>query len=288
MTRLPITPRVMRSARRLMWIVLMSVWLLTPASGCATTSRVRFDADSHPSSGVATRIVSYNIRHGRGMDDRVDLDRTAATLAALNPDIVGLQEVDMNVRRSGSVNQAAELGRRLGLHEAFGPFMDLQGGRYGMAILSRYPLRSVREIKLPTGNEPRIALAAEVRLPTGESMMIINVHFDWVGDDGFRFAQAEALAEHLRSLAMPFVLLGDFNDQSGSRTLALFEALAMEAKKPADNRMTFSSTKPASEIDFIFLSPATRWKVRSVSVIDEPMASDHRPVVAEAVLTANE
>ncbi|MBN1443777.1 MAG: endonuclease/exonuclease/phosphatase family protein, partial [Planctomycetes bacterium] len=89
---------------------------------------------------VAYRVVSYNIRHGRGMDGEVDLERTAAVLRRLEPDIVGLQEVDDRVERSGRVNQPEELGRLLDMHPAFGSFFAHQGGQYGMAVLSRHPI----------------------------------------------------------------------------------------------------------------------------------------------------
>jgi endonuclease/exonuclease/phosphatase family metal-dependent hydrolase len=228
----------------------------------------------------ALRVVSYNIRHGRGNDDVVDLERTARVLRALEPDVVGLQEVDDRAKRSGGVPQAARLGELLGMHHAFGRFMDYQGGAYGMAILSRYPIVASREVPLPEGNEPRVALAVEVRLPDGSRITIVNVHFDWVRDDGFRFAQAETLMKYLDAVETPIILLGDFNDLPESQTLALFRSRFGEAAKPEDDRFTFSATDPRSEIDYIFFSPITAWTVREVRVIDERIASDHRPVLA--------
>jgi endonuclease/exonuclease/phosphatase family metal-dependent hydrolase len=226
------------------------------------------------------RVASYNIKHGRGNDGVVDLERTAGVLRALRPDIVGLQEVDDRAKRSGGVPQAERMGGLLGLHHAFGRFMDFQGGAYGMAILTRHPIVATHAVRLPDGNEPRVALTVEIRLPDGRRLTIVNVHFDWVRDDGFRFAQAEALAKYLDALETPYILLGDFNDVPESRTLALFKARAAEAAKPAADRFTFSSTEPAREIDFIFVAPAAEWRTRDVRVIDERIASDHRPVVA--------
>ena len=226
------------------------------------------------------RVVTYNIKHGRGNDNVVDLERTAGVVRALTPDIVGLQEVDERATRSGSVAQAERLGQLLGLHHAFGRFMEFQGGAYGMAILTRYAIVEVRPVPLPEGNEPRIALSVEVRLPDGSRLTIVNVHFDWVRDDRFRFAQAEALTKHLDALTTPYILLGDFNDLPESRTLGLFKARAGEARKPDGGRFTFSSTAPEREIDFIFFAPAGGWRARDVRVVDERVASDHRPVVA--------
>jgi len=229
------------------------------------------------------RVVTYNIKHGRGNDNVVDLARTAAVLRSLTPDIVGLQEVDNRAERSGKVDEAEALGKALGMHHAFGRFMDFQGGAYGLAVLSRFPITQSTELRLPDGNEPRVALAVEVRLPDGRALTIVNVHFDWVSDDGFRFAQAQKLTESLDRLTTPYVLLGDFNDEPGSRTLGLFTQRAAEAAKPREDHFTFSSTEPAKEIDFIFMAPKNAWMFRDVTVISEKLASDHRPV--SAVLT---
>ncbi|MGI9516518.1 MAG: endonuclease/exonuclease/phosphatase family protein [Pirellulaceae bacterium] len=197
----------------------------------------------------------------------------------MRPDVVGLQEVDRNARRSGEVDQAQYLGEKLGMHAAFGKFMDLDGGQYGMAVLSRHPIEKVRELALPEGNEPRIALACQIQPPDRDPFWVVNVHFDWVGDDEFRFAQASRLAEHLAELDR-CVLLGDFNDVSGSRTLKLLSEGAFAASKPQDDRFTFSSTDPEREIDFIYCFPSDGWQVRHCRVLDAPRTSDHRPVLA--------
>jgi len=225
------------------------------------------------------RVVSYNIKHGQGNDNVLNLERTAEVLRTLSPDIVGLQEVDAGAKRTNGVDQAARLGELLGMRHAFGKFMDYQGGGYGLAMLSRYPILEETVIRLPDGNEPRVALAVRVQ-PPGASFTVITVHFDWVDDDRFRYAQAEALAKRLDGWTGPYVLLGDFNDLPDSRTLALFRTRATEARKPAGASFTFSSTKPEREIDYVFFSPPPAFAAREVRVIDEPVASDHRPVLA--------
>lgn len=233
-----------------------------------------------PSPITSLRIATYNIRHGQGMDNAINLERTATVLRQHQPDIIGLQEVDDRVTRSGRVDQAEALGSLMDLEHAFGSFMNYQGGRYGMAILSRHPIRRVHTIALPEGEEPRIALAAEIELPNKARIMAINVHFDWVDNDAARYRQASALAAVLDTLSLPYVLLGDFNDERGSRTLRLFQSRAMELEKRGDNRDTFSSTNPVKEIDHIFVAPQAQWTVRSIDVVAETRASDHRPVVA--------
>lgn len=237
-----------------------------------------------PAEGVATlpplRIVSYNIRHGRGMDDQVNLARTADVLRRLDADLIGLQEVDDRARRSGGVPQADSLGAALGMYATFGAFMPYQGGRYGLALLSRFPISRETVIRLPDGNEPRVALAAEIVIPPfADTIVAIVVHFDWVEDDRFRYAQAQVVAAALDTIRHPVILLGDFNDDPASRTLALFRARAQELAKPAENHFTFSSTRPDQEIDYLFLRGSTRWTPLGTEVITEPLASDHRPLV---------
>lgn len=227
------------------------------------------------------RAATYNIRHGSGMDDKLDLERTAKAIRDLKADIVALQEVDNRTKRCGGVNQVAELGRKLKMHAAFGAFMSFDGGWYGLGLLSKYPLVNVTPLRLAEGNEPRVALMVDMRLPTGEVITAVNVHFDWVEDDGFRFAQATQVQEAISKIKHPTILLGDFNDNRGSRTLNLFPSALAEVTKVKGKGNTFPANGPDKEIDHIFVGPEQRWAFRRAQVVDERKASDHRPVVAD-------
>ncbi len=251
-----------------------------PSDHAATVTHFELGPRPAPAA-FEGRAVSYNIKHGHGNDDVVDLVRSADVLQRYAADFIGLQEVDENTARCGAVNQASWLGERLGYHAAFGPFMDYDGGRYGLAILTRHPIVRTQVLRLKTGNEPRVALLVDVRLPDDRVLSVINLHFDWVNDDGFRFAQAQEVARFLKTLDTPYILLGDFNDGPDSRTLALFKALAAEAKKPVADRYSFSSIQPEKEIDFLFAAPAARWKFPRVFLGDEPVVSDHRPLIVD-------
>lgn len=235
---------------------------------------------SQPSADRVVRVGTYNIKHGLGNDGRVDLRRAGALLKNLRLDVIGLQEIDQKVRRSGEIDQPIALGKQLEMHASFGSFMDYQGGRYGLAILSKYPILESQEIRLPEGNEPRVALACKIQLPDDQVIVAINLHFDWVTDDQFRFAQAKVLKQYLATLQDPFVLMGDFNDTPESRTLALLSQNTCPAEKPAHDGFTFSSVKPAREIDFIFAAPQKAWRLDHCRVVDAPVTSDHRPVIA--------
>ena len=237
-------------------------------------------SSSHPPKPASLRVATWNIKHGLGMDGQLDLERIASVIAAFDADIVALQEVDENARRSGGVDQATWLGDRLGMHAAFGSFMDYQGGRYGLAMLSRLPIESSQSWRLTDGNEPRVALAIEVTPSSGNPITVVGVHFDWVADDGFRFTQATETMDRLGKLDTSWIVLGDFNDTPESRTMQGFHALGQDARKPRDARMTFPADAPRIEIDFIVAGPAGRWEMDDVKVLKESIASDHRPVIA--------
>src|SRR5690606_619255 len=107
------------------------------------------------------RILSYNIHHAEGTDGRLDLERIASIIRAVEPDLVALQEVDDRTTRANGVDQAQELGRLTGLHAYFGQAMPYQGGGYGQAILSKWPLqsRAIHTLPQQPGREPRILFA---------------------------------------------------------------------------------------------------------------------------------
>jgi endonuclease/exonuclease/phosphatase family metal-dependent hydrolase len=238
---------------------------------------------NHPGpvdSQLPLTVASYNIRHGRGVDDVVALERTATAIRTLNADIVGLQEVDERVNRSGNIDEAAVLGELLGMHHAFAPFFDYGGGRYGMAILSRFPITESQAIRLPDGEEPRVALVTNIVLPGDDTVAIVNVHFDWIDDDAARFKQARYLSDQLAELTLPWLVLGDFNDLPESRTLGLFYPLVEDARKPSQARYTFPAPDPVREIDYIFAARDQGWEIGGLTVVADTGTSDHRPVTA--------
>ena len=173
-----------------------------------------------PAARPTLRVVSYNIRHGVGMDGKLDLDRTAAVLRRLEPDLVALQEVDERCRRSGGVDQAEALGKALGMEHRFGEFMDYDGGRYGLAVLSRFPVKATRRHELPRGAEPRCALEVEVEVPgLGQPVSFTCVHNDWT-KEAIRVNQMRALVAALGE-RRPALVAGDYNGDPGSESLAV-------------------------------------------------------------------
>ena len=240
--------------------------------GKSRPTEVQHDADT-------LRIVAYNIHHGEGMDERLDLPRIAAIISDMRPDLVALQEVDRFVERTDSVDQAGVLGRLTTLASEFGQFMPYQGGDYGMAVLSAWPIISVVNHRLPDGEEPRSALAVRVRSPkTGRELEFVGIHLYRTDEE--RLAQATRLDEVYATQTIPSILAGDFNSLPTSNVINLLSGSWQFIEK-GDDRFTFSSMEPVREIDFVAFRPAGSFAVLSQYLVDAPVASDHRPLFVE-------
>lgn len=228
---------------------------------------------------VTLKVVAYNIKHGRGMDGKVDLKRIAEVLKRTEADLIALQEIDKNCTRSGKVDIAKELGTMLGMEHRFAKFMDYQGGEYGLAILSRFPIVASTRHPLPDGAEPRCALEVQVRPPNLYAISFVCIHNDWT-DDAIRVKQVRALME-----AIPFspgrrlLLAGDFNAKRSEASMRLLSDAGWNILEKKGAANTFPSDVPKTEIDFLVLRG---FEVRSAEhrVIDERIASDHRPIEA--------
>lgn len=258
----------------------MVAWTATAACvGLASCVQVQVGPERVLDPAATPFIVAtYNIRHGEGMDSVVDLNRTAAAIRALNADVIALQEVDVNTVRTGKIDQPDSLAKLLGMDVRFAAFMPYQGGQYGLAILSRHPIVGDEVLRLPDGNEPRVALLVRVARQ-GETVVVVNVHFDWVEDDAFRVQQATVVRDRLLQERRPFVLLGDFNDVPGSRTMMLFSSGFTEVAK-AGTGATWPSDAPVKSIDHVYVGPTASWARGGAVVQAERRASDHRAVVA--------
>jgi len=223
------------------------------------------------------RIAAYNVKHGLGMDSVIDLERIAGVLRPLNADVITFQEIDNAVERTDGVDQAARLGELLGMSAHFGDFMPYQGGEYGMAVLTRLPVLSVTNHRLPDGDEPRTGLEVQVAAgPDGVPVSIVGIHFYRTPEE--RLAQADALSSFLDDREHPVVLIGDFNSQRGDIVLRSLRENDWFVVDKDGSSLTFPSDVPEREIDFAMLRPASAFEIVEHRVLEESVASDHRPL----------
>lgn len=228
------------------------------------------------------RIITFNIRHGRGLDEQIDLDRTAALIRASGADIALLQEVDNATRRSGGVDQAAALAEKTALpYHGFGRNITYAGGGYGNAILSRFPLGSVSNHllpRLPVTTEQRGALFAEVQI--GEHRItLINTHYPLTRLE--RCSATRYLLGLIGKVSGPLILGGDLNaEDTAPEIISLRSALIDPAPLPA--APTFPADVPTSRIDYLLYRGPD---VTTSFAVLETLVSDHRPVLMELALT---
>jgi len=165
-----------------------------------------------------SRVATWNIRAARS----ASLDAIARELQAMHADVIALQEVDVGTRRSGFVDEPAVLATALGFHYAFAASIRWDVGDYGLAVLSRWPLTSIRRHRLDsaTAAEPRIVLEATV-CASGRPLILFNHHAD--GRASSREAGFAALRRIVDTyLGRRILVLGDFNarpDAAGVRGL---------------------------------------------------------------------
>lgn len=222
--------------------------------------------------------MTYNIHAATGVDGECDVERIADVIRSYNPDLVALQEVDVNRTRSGSIDQGHRLGAMLGMEAVFAPTLEKDGGHYGIATLTRLAITEQRQITLPLAghrrSQPRCALVTKHTWDGGDLEMI-NTHLSVLFRE--RPGQVAAIAAEMAGEAL--IIAGDFNCTPWSPA---YKILARGLKSATRFARTWPSPAPIVPIDHIFY----RGRLGVVSAgawTGGPArkASDHLPVVAE-------
>jgi endonuclease/exonuclease/phosphatase family metal-dependent hydrolase len=253
---------VMRYTRWFVVSVLMASAFMT-LPGCQAGSVA-------PRALGTLRVLTYNIHHGEAMDKKFDYLRLAKVINDLSPDLVALQEVDVGTERASGVDQAALLGKLCKMHHAFGQAMPHQGGQYGEAILSRFPIEKVLVHPLPYEfeQEPRAALEVWIKPAGIGPIAFVGTHLCHQKVEN-RVQQTQRLSRLFsKPEGGPVILAGDFNSRPGS-----------EPMKTLLDAGWIDTVAPRSIIDYVLLRSCDPWKVKEVTLADEPVVSDHDPVL---------
>jgi endonuclease/exonuclease/phosphatase family metal-dependent hydrolase len=226
------------------------------------------------------KILTYNIRHGRGMDGVVDLERICRLLLESRSDIICLQEVDGGLPRSSFINQASTLSDLLGFGHVFHANFGFQGAGMGNAILLRFPIYSTWNIRLPFMGEPRGLLGCGITV--GNTVLTVFCTH-WGLTPQQRLQQGKVVAGELYRSRDRYVLCGDFNAVKKSAEMGvLINAVGLTDAGPVDG-YTYPSDKPVVKIDYVFGSKDITF---NSSLIVNDFASDHSAVAAEFDLPA--
>ena len=244
-------------------------------------------AEVPPSSGflaeTTVRVMTYNIHVGVGMDKKLDLQRIADVINKERPDLVGLQEVDRGVERTQRKDEIVELAALTRMEYAFAHNLNYQGGQYGVAILSRHPIRASdhRMYQNKRETERRGMIRVEVKID-GKPLHFVNTHLDYQFHDG-RLFEAEQMLENIRDVKGTLIVVGDFNDEPSGGTYKLMLTKfddAWLANPKEQMGFSYPADKPVKRIDYIFFRSSNGIKAKRSWVV-ETLASDHIPVVAD-------
>jgi len=243
-----------------------------------------------PAVSPTIRVLTFNILAGHDLERRLDLGRTADVIAACEPDVVGLQEVDRHFSdRSEYADQTAVLAERLGgWSHAFAPGLDLdpEEGRterrqFGPALLTPHRLVTAgaqRLENLPSDDpqlEPRAVVTAIVEVG-GQRLEVLNTHLDHRSPQQ-RIHQARQVSALVGATAGPAVVMGDLNAASDTAEVRVLASGLMDATLSIPGALTYPSDVPEVRLDHIFVRELMPLRAAVLDV----RASDHRPVLAE-------
>lgn len=231
------------------------------------------------------RLLTYNIHRAiGGTDNKYDLQRVVELIDSQNPDIICLQEVDRNVKRSGHHNQPHLLAEFFRCKSSiFQMNHPVQEGGYGNMILTRWNFEQTHQISLQWGpRKARGAQIAVVSTPEGR-VHVVNAHLG-LGKDERRWQMDYLLNHRLfrESAHLPTLIAGDLNDWRN-----LLQRIAEphgfeQVTRPVSRFRTFPAAMPIGSLDKIFARgsfPRISGKVVRNKLARA--ASDHLPVLVD-------
>ncbi len=227
------------------------------------------------------KILTYNIHHANppSTPGKIDIEAIAKVINDSKADIIGIQEVDINVSRSEMVNQAEKLAELTGTEYFFSKGIDLEKGYYGVLILSKHKIVGKRryDLPMPVKSENRSLAIVDVELPGGKTVSLANTHLDLKEEN--RIAQSEFINELGELYKKPLVLVGDLNAKPDSKPIKILEEYFV--RNTTSNQPTSPNVNTKNEIDYIMVLKNREFNWKTYQVIKEEYASDHLPLLAE-------
>lgn len=223
------------------------------------------------------KLMSYNIHNATGLDGSLETKRIASVIDKISPEVVAIQEIDSITGRSRGRNLLAEIAGFAGMHHIYAPAIDFDGGRYGIGILCKEkPQREIR-VTLPGREEQRMLLTVEF-----VDYVFACTHLSLNEQD--RLASLSIIDSVASLFDKPFFIAGDLNVRPDDRFIELFTE-KFEILSPI-NEMSFPADKPDELLDYIAVRRCEGdiAVVKQSHIVDEPIASDHRPVYADIML----
>ena len=227
--------------------------------------------------------MSHNIHHGEGLDGKLDLERIAKVIIDATADIVGLQKVDRGVERTQKRDLPAEFTKLTDMTVYFEKNIPHQGGEYGNAVLTRFPIKRAKNTHLKSfANGEQRGVQQLVLDVQGREVLFMNTHLDARRDPAEREHSATELRQIVTAAgAMPVILVGDFNAAPEAKSVASLREFLTDSWTTVNMEpgFTIPVKKPNKRIDYIWITPVSITPLsRAVPYSD---ASDRLPIIAE-------
>lgn len=258
-----------------------AAWLLV-----LTLSLVIFQARAAQDTNDTNllRVMTWNIHHGEGLDGKVDLERISTLIRSERAEIVALQEVDKGVERTGRRDLPAELGKLTGMSCVFSNNYAYQGGEYGNAVLTRFPIKRATNLHYQKVNETEQRGLLQLVLKVhGYELVFLATHLDHRLSDAARWSNVAEIERVLQGYkGSPIILCGDFNTQPSGRVYTRLKEQFDDTWLLAGKGDGYSipAEAPSRRIDYIWFN-RNKALIPLKSWVPESLASDHRPVVTE-------
>lgn len=231
-------------------------------------------AQTFPQRENTHRLMSFNIQHGEGMDQKIDIERIGNVILNVAPEVVGLQEVDSVVNRSCNIDIMQLLAEQTGMYPTFGYSILHDGGKYGNGMLTREKPLATRKISLPGENEARTALIVELN-----RYVVVNTHLSLTNEE--RLESVKIITEAIKHYEKPVFLLGDLNAEPGEDPIKYLEKDWQILTNT--NAKTFPSTEPDVTIDYVlgYKAKGETYAKFQARVLEDKITSDHRPLFVD-------
>lgn len=226
------------------------------------------------------KLMTYNIKNANGMDNVCDFQRVANVINNASPDVVAIQEVDSMTSRSGQKYILGEIADRTQMHAYFAPAINFDGGKYGIGLLTKQVPIRLQTIPLPGREEERALILAEF-----EDYIYCCTHMSLTEED--RMESLKMVKSFTAPYKKPLFLAGDMNAEPESGFIKELQKDFQILSNPKQH--TYPAPEPKETIDYIttLKSNANGFALISARVLNEPMASDHRPILVELRMTEN-
>lgn len=233
------------------------------------------------------KVMTYNIQHGldylkRLKNERfIDLDKIASVISKCDADIIGLNEVYNDTENKITVEQVKYLAEKLNMkYYYFGKAITIHETiGYGNAIISRYPLESIKvhEIEDPLVKDEKVYYESRSiiecdAIVNNEKIKVFVTHI------GLAKTEQNNGINKLISLIKDekTILMGDFNMQEDDENIIkLSKVIDNSSYLIKGSKFTFPSVDSRIKIDYIFTK---NLDVIASNVVNE-VASDHFPIL---------